>query len=268
MKKIKRVLILTIMIILFVATNNVFAVDTTKIKEYIEAKGLKANTITASDILTMYQDLSKDYTNAEISEMLEEYSEELTGAGISNEAISTAKRILNTTDSGTLNKIFEDLNIEEIKEKLNYGATAEEIVRDVNDNMSTKQKFSILSKVVLGNNILKNVFIIFIVYSIYMILVRGKIYQKSGEHYWATFIPFYRDIVLFKICGYSAWWLLLLLVPIIGWIIYGILKIIMNFELSTAFGKNALFGIGLWIFKPIFESLVAFSDKCKYIEFE
>ena len=42
----------------------------------------------------------------------------------------------------------------------------------------------------------------------------------------------------------------------------------MNFELSKAFGKGAGFGIGLWILKPIFESIITFSKNIQFIEIE
>lgn len=268
MKNLKRIIIISIIVILFITANCIFAADTTEIENYIKENNLNANSITASDVITMYQDLSKEYSNEEIANMIDEYSGELEKNGVSSEVISTGTTLLTSTDAQTLNEVLDDVNVEEIKEKLDNGASAEEIINDVKNNMTTTQKVSTASKLLLSNKIIKTVFTVWVIYVIYMILIRGIIYKKAGEHFFATFIPFYRDAVLFKMCGYSSWWLLLLLIPIIGWFIYAILKIIMNFELSAAFGKGAMFGIGLWLLKPIFESVMAFSKKLQFIEIE
>lgn len=268
MKKLNKIIVVLIIMVMFITVNSVNAVDKTKLEEYIKENKINASNVNASDVLTIYQDLSKEYTNKEMSELLDEYSEDLNQKGISNEDISKGKTILNSTDAETLNEVLEDVNVEDIKKKIDEGVSTEEIINDITDNMSTTKKVSTVGKIAFGNKMIKTCFIIYIVYIIIMVIIRGFVYKKAGEHYWATFIPFYRDIVLFRICGYSAGWILLLFLPIIGWIIYGILKIIMNFELSKAFGKNALFGACLWLLKPIFETLIAFSSKCRYIEIE
>ena len=42
-------------------------------------------------------------------------------------------------------------------------------------------------------------FLIFLaIYTVYITLIEGIIIKKAREHFWATFIPVYRDIVLFK----------------------------------------------------------------------
>ena len=268
MKNLKRIIITTIITILFITTNYVFAVEKEDLEKYIKENNINTNSVNASDIITMYQDLSKEHSNEEIANMVDKYSQELEKKGVSSDAISMGKTILTSTDAKTLNEVLEDINVEEIKEKIDNGATAEEILNDVKNSMTTTQKVGTASKLLLSNKIIKTVFIVWIIYEIYMILIRGIIYKKARKPYFATFIPFYKDAVLFKICGYSYWWMLLLLIPIIGWFIYGILKIIMNFELSNAFGKGAGFGIGLWLLKPIFESIIAFSKNTQYIEIE
>lgn len=268
MKNLKKIIIITIITILFLATNYVFAVEKQDLKKYIKENNININSVNASDIITIYQNLSKEHSNEEIANMVDDYSQELEDKGVSKEAITAGKTILTSTDAKTLNEVLEDINVEEIKEKIDNGMTAEEILSDVKNSMTTTKKVSIASKLLLSNKIIKTICIIWIIYLIYIILIRGIIYKKAKKTYFATFIPFYRDAVLFKICGYSYWWMILLLIPIIGWFIYGILKIIMNFELSKAFGKGAGFGIGLWILKPIFESIIAFSKNIQFIEIE
>ena len=62
----------------------------------------------------------------------------------------------------------------------------------------------------------------------------------------------------------NTWIVLFLLLPVIGWIIYLIYKIMMKFELAMSFGHGVGFGIGVWLLNPIFESIIAFS-KNEYI---
>ncbi len=268
MKYIKIISTIVITIIILGITNTCFAAEKVDIEEYLKEKNMNIDNISASDALTIYQDLSKEYSNEEIAEMIDNYSTELKEKGVDENILSAGKTLLEQTDAKTLNEVFEDVNIEEVKEKLEQGYSAEEILNDIKNEMPTQKKVSIASKIILSNKIVKTMIIILFVYGIYLIIIRGLIYIKAREHFWATFIPFYRDAVLFKICGYSAWWLILLLIPIVGWFIYGILKLVMNFELSNAFGKGFLFGIGIWLLKPIFETIIAFNKKIQFLELE
>ena len=63
------------------------------------------------------------------------------------------------------------------------------------------------------------------------------------------------------------WVLLLLLVPVVGWFALIIINIYTKFTLAEGFGKGIGFGFGLWILGPIFEAILAFSRKSKYIGF-
>ena len=75
------------------------------------------------------------------------------------------------------------------------------------------------------------------------------------------FIPIYRNVVMLKICGMSPWWLLLLLVPVLGWIILFVISVASKFMLAESFGKGTGFAFGLWLLAPIFETILVFSRK-------
>ena len=267
MKYLKVAFTLIIMVIIL-ESNISFAADKTAVENYLNENNINVNNITTSEVLTMYQDLSKEYSNDEIADMLNEYSEEIQKRGISNKAISTGTTILKQTDAETLNEVLNDVGVEEVKEKLESGDSAEKILTDIKDNMSTTQKASIVKKIVLNNKTTKKIISFLSLYIIYNVLIMGVLFIKSKEHFWATFIPIYRDIVLFRICGYSAWWIIWLFIPIIGWFIYWVLKLVMNFELSKAFGRGFCFGIGILLLKPIFLSIIAFNKKIRFIEIE
>ena len=70
---------------------------------------------------------------------------------------------------------------------------------------------------------------------------------------------------MYKVCGITPWVLLLLLVPVIGWFILAIINIYSKFTLAEGFGKGIGFGFGLWLLGPIFEGILAFSKKTRYL---
>ena len=268
MKYLKIVIVAVFMVIILGVGNYAFATDTSIVENYIKDNKINVNNITATDVLNMYQDLSKEYTNNEIADMVESYSVQLKQEGISSNIISTGTKVLRQTDANTINEVLKELNIEEVKEKLDNGESVEKILKDMQENMSLPQKVFIARKIIFSNKTIKNVVICVIIYVIIMVILKGLIFVKARKYFWATFIPVYRDGVLFKICGYSYWWLILLLIPIIGWFMYAILKLIMNFELAKSFEKGFFFGIGIWLLKPIFELIIIFNKKIQYVEIE
>ena len=83
-----------------------------------------------------------------------------------------------------------------------------------------------------------------------------KIFVKAGEPGWAAIVPIYNIIVLLKIAGKPAWWLILFLIPVVNFII----AILVGISLAKNFGKSTGYGIGLALLGIIFYPLLAFSD--------
>jgi hypothetical protein len=80
-------------------------------------------------------------------------------------------------------------------------------------------------------------------FGVIILVIAGnwKIYEKAGKPGWACIIPIYNIIVLLEIIRKPWWWLLLLLVPFVNIVIL----FLMYIELAKAFGKSALYGIGM-----------------------
>lgn len=89
--------------------------------------------------------------------------------------------------------------------------------------------------------------------AIYVLVVAGwwKIFEKAGEEGWKAIIPIYNVIVLLKIVGREWWWVLLMLIPIVGLVIW----IIVALDLAKSFGKSTAFAVGL-IFLPFVFAIV------------
>lgn len=89
-----------------------------------------------------------------------------------------------------------------------------------------------------------------------MIVASWKVFEKAGQPGWASLIPFYNIYIFLVIAGKPAWWLLLLLIPLVN-IIFGVLACI---ALAQKFGKDALFGIGLALLGVVFFPILAWGD--------
>ncbi len=98
----------------------------------------------------------------------------------------------------------------------------------------------------------------YVAIAVLMIVSMWKVYEKAGEPGWASIIPIYNLITLLKIVGKPWWWLLLMIfIPIIGALIWGIW---MTNLLSKSFGQGVGFTLGLIFLGFIFWPLLAFGD--------
>ena len=83
-----------------------------------------------------------------------------------------------------------------------------------------------------------------------------KIYTKAGKPGWAALIPIYDLYVLFEIINGRGISFLRLLIPFYN--IYWAIKA--EITLAKAFGKDTLFGLGLFFFGPIFQCILGFGS--------
>ena len=275
MKEIKsRKIIVTILLIsILIITLNLFnqvEAATTKeemLKEQTEyyAQNIDVNNITKEDVLKAYDELSKNYTNEELANMLEEHKEEIKEQGVSEEVIGAGQELLKTTDKDSVREIIEeDIDFDSIKEKMDAGYTPNQVVKEIMQETPTEKKIEIAIKLLLANQIFRVAMISIVILFLYGTILRWIIYRKAGKHGWASIVPLYRQIVMYQICGLSPWLMLLWFVPIFGWIAMFIIAIMKRFCLANSFGKGALFGFGLLILQPIFQSVIAFNSKIEY----
>jgi hypothetical protein len=89
-----------------------------------------------------------------------------------------------------------------------------------------------------------------------MIAAMWKIFVKAGEPGWAALIPIYNLVVMLKIAGKPAWWVLLMLIPFVNIVVF----IIAYIAFAQAFGKGAGFAIGLLLLPFVFFPLLAWGD--------
>ena len=92
--------------------------------------------------------------------------------------------------------------------------------------------------------------------AVFMCIVNWKIYEKAGKPGWAALVPIYNAVVFLEIIGKPIWWILLLFIPFVNFVI----AIICVVELAKAFGKDAVFAIGMLLVGVVFYPLLAFGD--------
>jgi len=88
----------------------------------------------------------------------------------------------------------------------------------------------------------------------------GKLFEKAGRPGWAGWVPIYNMYLVTEISGREILWFILLFVPCIN--IVAAVLIWMDF--AKAYGKDAMWGLGLAFLGFIFVPLLGFSD-AKYV---
>lgn len=229
----------------------------------INSEGLTQSIL--SDVIELYTNLTESYSNEQIADMIDDCKGNLSEYGVPEEnldSITTVLRNLNTTQT---KEVLDKININEISQKLSNGESIQTIINDIMQSMTATEKVDLVVSILLSANIIRTVLIVLLVIFVYRTLLRCVIYKKAGKHAWAPFIPIYRNVVMLKICGMSPWWLLLLLVPIVGWIGLWLVSVASKFMLAEKFGRGVAFSFGLWLIAPIFETILAVSRKIQYI---
>lgn len=220
------------------------------------------NQMTKQDILKVYDELSKQYSPEDIADLLDENAEKLEAQGMSKSIIEIGSNFIRTTDEKSIRNMIEnDIDLEEIKEKVEKGYTPEQIVSSMVKEMPNNKKVEMTTKFLLANKMIKMVIIVAIILFIYQTFLRWKIYNKAGKHGFFAIIPFARQIVMYQVCGLSPWLMLFWFIPVLGWFVMLVVAIMKRFCLAKEFGRGSLFGFGLLFFPPIFQSILAFHSK-------
>jgi hypothetical protein len=101
--------------------------------------------------------------------------------------------------------------------------------------------------------------IIWIIYIAVIVLVIAgfwKVFTKAGEAGWKSIIPIWNIIVLLRIIGRPLWWIILLIIPLVGFVISAIIAQ----DVAKSFGRGVGFGVGLWLLSPIFYPILGFGQ--------
>lgn len=270
---IRAMLVISMLFLIYTSCGQVQAVtiDANLMQEQMEnyTQNIDINNITKEDILKVYDEVSEQYSPENIADMIEENAKEIEEQGISKEIIEAGADFIRQTDTKSIRNIIEnEIDIDDIKEKIEKGYTPEQILTSMVEETSNAKKVELATKILLSNKIIKIAILVVSILWIYGTILRWIIYTKAGKHGFAAIIPFYRQIVMYQVCGLSPWLMLLWFVPIIGWIAMLVIAIMKRFCLAKEFGRGVLFGFGLLLLAPIFQSILAFNPNVEKIEKE
>lgn len=81
-----------------------------------------------------------------------------------------------------------------------------------------------------------------------------KVYSKAGEAGWKALVPIYNGVVFCRIVGRPAWWVLLMMIPLVNIVI----SMILCADLARAFNKGVGYALGLVFLTPLFLMALAF----------
>lgn len=81
-----------------------------------------------------------------------------------------------------------------------------------------------------------------------------KMFEKAGEPGWAAIVPVYNAVVLLKIAGKPAWWIVLFFIPLANLIA----TFLVAASVSERFGKGLGFTLGLVLLPYVFYPVLGF----------
>jgi len=89
---------------------------------------------------------------------------------------------------------------------------------------------------------------------LFTLICLWRVFNKAGQSWWKSIIPFYNVYIWFKIAGRSGWWVLsLIFAPL-----FAIMMIISYFDVSKRFWHCCLFALWLLFLNPIFLAILSF----------
>ena len=98
----------------------------------------------------------------------------------------------------------------------------------------------------------------FVYFAVFALIAAGawKICAKTGRPGWTVLVPFYNMWVLVEVVGKEPLWFILLFVPCVNVVII----IMLYMELAKCFGKDPIYGLGLYFLMPIFVPMLGFGS--------
>lgn len=81
-----------------------------------------------------------------------------------------------------------------------------------------------------------------------------RILEKGGRRGWPALVPLYGAIELLRLLGRPAWWIVLLLIPVVNLVAFTLVCL----SLARSFGKGGGFVLGLVLLHVVYLTILAF----------
>jgi len=233
---------------------NLSGIDTSKLSDLENTiEHMPKGETSIDSVLIFYQEISNVISNEEIVTFIENNKEVLSNAGLSKSLLNTSSSLFKNFDAETvIDVVKNNLMLQDAIAASEEGASADAILKSAIKKTPTLDKIKIIFKLLFSNGFIRLLTAFIIVISIYSIFITSYIFKKAGKPAYATAIPVYRDIIHLKLCNFSPWLLLLVFIPLIGWLALAAIAVVGRFELSRNFGHGFLFGLRTFIFASCF----------------
>lgn len=86
------------------------------------------------------------------------------------------------------------------------------------------------------------------------------IFRKAGLAGWPAWVPYFHQWRLLQLGGQKGWWVLVALIPFVGWILYLVFLIIAGIKIQTAFGKPGVFYLLAILVTPVWYGILAWDS--------
>ncbi len=88
-----------------------------------------------------------------------------------------------------------------------------------------------------------------------------SIFQKAGLKAWPAWVPIFNTWRVLQLGGQKGWWVLVALVPVVGWIAFLVFLIIAGIKIQTAFGKpGGVFYLLALFLTPVWYGILAWDS--------
>jgi len=99
---------------------------------------------------------------------------------------------------------------------------------------------------------------------VYYGITAARIFSKGGVKSWQAWVPFLNSWRLLQLGGRPGWWLLIMLIPVVGQIIYTIQYWIAQYWIGKALGKSGAFVVLAILLSPVWFGILAF-DRSSWV---
>ncbi|BDI22678.1 DUF5684 domain-containing protein [Herbiconiux sp. L3-i23] len=98
--------------------------------------------------------------------------------------------------------------------------------------------------------------VIYLVFAFFL----SRVFTKAGIEAWKGWVPFVNYFHIYKLGGFSGWWILINLVPFIGSIVALVILWIAEYRISKGFEKPGVFVLLAIFLQIIWTGILAFDS--------
>lgn len=106
------------------------------------------------------------------------------------------------------------------------------------------------------------IFLLVIVLIVHVIINLGLCFtfKKAGKSGLAAFVPIYNTYISCQMTGINSYWVIIyygmMCIPVLNLIVSIYFRILLSFSVAKSFGKSNMWGIGLFLFSPVFYLII------------